>query len=108
MREPVIDVHPLGQGYVDFGVQRGPHERQGRVVVYRQGARARVIVTDRLGGGSDAERRHHVVEEPVVMIRPERTTSLGPKSAMNAQGTFQGDIDSLAGLRCGLGETHQR
>jgi hypothetical protein len=108
LRETVIDIHPLGQGHVDLGVQDGPGQRQGGVVVDGQGTGWRVVVANRLGRRPDTERRHHVVEEAVVVVRAEDHDQLGREIGDKGPRVIEGGLDTLARLAGGLGVTHKR
>jgi hypothetical protein len=68
----------------------------------------RVVVADRLGRRSDAERRHHVVKEAVVVIRAEDHDQLGREIGDEGPGVIEGGLDPLARLAGGLGEPHER
>ena len=107
LREAVVDVHPLRQRHVDLGVQYRLGECPRRVVIDRQRPGRGVVVTDRLGGRADAEARHHVVEEPVVVVRPEHHDQLRVELGDERPRTRQRLVDALARFRRGFGEPHQ-
>ena len=105
LREAVVDVHPLRQRHVDPGVQDGADQGQGSIVIDGQRAGRGVVIADRLGRRADAERRHHVVEEPVVVVRPEDHHQLGREVRDERAGTVEGGLNPLARLIRRLGRS---
>jgi hypothetical protein len=71
LHHAVVDLHPQRHREVDAAVERGLGEPFGDVAGHVERARGGSEVADGRGREADAELRHQLVEEAVVVVRAE-------------------------------------
>ena len=77
LHHAVVDLHPQRHREVDPAVERGLRQTLGDVPGHVERAWGGTEVADRGGGQADAELRHQLVEEAVVVVRAEDDDQFG-------------------------------
>jgi len=83
LHRAVVDLHPQRHGQIDAGVQGRLGQPFGDAPRDVERSWGGTEVADRGGRQADAELRHQLVEEPVVVVGPNTTTNSGSYSVMN-------------------------
>ncbi|MCY1302162.1 hypothetical protein D9M70_518080 [compost metagenome] len=104
----MVYLHAVGHGGVHAGLQHCVGAGLGEFLRYVQGAGGSAEVADGFGGHADAERRHHVIEEAVVVIRGEQHHQLRREGLDAGAGVGHDGIDFSEYIRRRVDMAHQR
>ncbi|CAD5379623.1 hypothetical protein OF001_U70086 [Pseudomonas sp. OF001] len=106
--ESVVDLHAVGHRGVHPGLQHRGRAGLGQFARYGERAGCRAVVADGVGGHADAERRHQVVEEAVVVVRREQDDQLGSEARDALAGALHHGIHLGQHLCSRIDMAHQR